>query len=99
MRASAKSRLVAAIWAVGLLVCVGAALFTLFAGPQRTVVCADASWPNTMFGDMLGHVDAETYLGCVVPTLGAWITALVLLFLPIAAAVLLAQLSRRRRLS
>lgn len=54
----------------------------LLAGPTRTVDCASARWPDSMFGDMLGHVDGASSTGCVVPSAWGWAIALAL---PIAA--------------
>lgn len=46
-------------------------------GPKYVVVCTEASWPNSMFGDQFGHYDSAISTGCDVPTLGAWMLALV----------------------
>ena len=60
-----------------------AAVLLLFLGPHKTIVCTAASWPNTMLGDQLGHVDGTDFTGCVVPTRPSWaaIAALVLMSL------------------
>jgi len=60
---------------VGALLGVG----TLFVGPKDQVACTEASWPDSMFGDMFGHVDGATYTGCYVPSGPTWTIALVIL--------------------
>jgi hypothetical protein len=69
------------------------ATVTIVAGPKHTVVCTDTGWPNSAFGDMFGHVDAESFTGCDVPTLGTWVLAVALLVAPV---VLLALRYRSR---
>ena len=52
---------------------VGVAIFILFLGPQTTITCTQASWPNSLLGDQLGHVDGVDFTGCVVPTRESWV--------------------------
>lgn len=63
----------------------------LLAGPTRPVDCASVRWPDSMFGDMLGHVDGASSTGCVVPSAWGWTVALAL---PVAAITIAFLVSR-----
>jgi len=67
----------------------------VFAGPKKTVVCAEASWPDSMFGDIFGHVDGPTSTGCVVPGGLTWMIALFVLFGFVAVGAVAARSLRR----
>ncbi|HAB58368.1 MAG TPA: hypothetical protein DCE75_09985 [Acidimicrobiaceae bacterium] len=46
------------------------------------VVCSEARWPNTIFGDIFAHDDGESFTGYDVPTAGTWAVAAALLNAP-----------------
>jgi hypothetical protein len=73
-----------------------AAVAVLFLGPKETIVCESAGWPNSMFGDMFGHVDGSSFTGCEVPTGGAWAFAGALAIASPAALVGESLATRRR---
>jgi hypothetical protein len=66
-------------WPIAFITGVALAAIAVLAGPKHMVVCTEARWPNSAFGDMFGHTDALTFTGCDVPTVGAWVAAIVLL--------------------
>lgn len=80
-------------WLVALVSGVLLATVAIFLGPKHMVVCTDARWPNSAFGDMFGHVDGDMFTGCDVPTAATWVVAAVLLLAPVA----LVAFARRSR--
>jgi hypothetical protein len=68
----------------------------IFLGPKETVVCVDAAWPNSLFGDNFGHTDGATFTGCDVPTLATWAAAVGSILIPIALVVASGLWDRRR---
>ncbi|MGI9605488.1 MAG: hypothetical protein ACR2P0_05055 [Acidimicrobiales bacterium] len=71
------------------------ALFWILVGPKHDVVCDDASFPDTIVGDMFGHVDTATATLCTVPTASAWWIAAALLLAALAAIAVAVRLSPR----
>ena len=69
-------------WPVGFLFGLLLATITILLGPKRTVVCSEARWPNTSFGDILAQVDGESFTRCDVPTVETWAVAAALLIAP-----------------
>ncbi|MBI4934888.1 MAG: hypothetical protein HY828_13480 [Actinobacteria bacterium] len=64
-------------WTVGLICGLAIAAAVIIVGPKQTEVCERVGWPNSMFGDEFGAVDADTFSGCDVPTTTTWVVAIV----------------------
>jgi hypothetical protein len=76
---------------VGVVCGVLCATAVIFVGPKQTIVCTEARWPNSAFGDMFGHSDGAMFTGCDVPTAAAWVVAVALLLAPVVMAVFLGR--------
>ncbi|MFM8267383.1 MAG: hypothetical protein ACKOA2_05135 [Ilumatobacteraceae bacterium] len=75
-------------WPIAFIIGFALAALSVLAGPKHMVVCTETRWPNSAFGDMFGHTDADTFTGCDVPTLGTWAVAITLLVgLPMVQAL------------
>ena len=72
------------------------ALAMLGLGPHKTIICNQASWPNTMLGHQLGIVDGVDFTGCVVPTRWSWATIALLLIAAVAVLFVRTRSSAER---
>lgn len=73
---------------------IAAAAMLILAGPSQTIVCSQATAPNSWLGDTRGQVDGADFTGCVVPTDTAWMIASVLLGIAVVLLLRTFQPSR-----